>query len=134
MRCKIRKKVAVFREMSSLQPSISVNLISTQPPPSFRNRVAVHLQKNLDRQRLKRIAHKLSSTAAPEVVAAAERKGSTQGSRTGGLLGSLPGQLPASIPRQKSPGEIEAEATGNGADDDEYEYYDEEEEEASGDK
>ena len=94
--------------------------------------MAVHLQKNLDRQRLKRIAHKLSSTAAPEVVAA-ERKGSTQGSRTGGLLGSLPGQLPASIPRQKSPGEIEAEATGNG-DDDEYEYYEEEEEEASGDK
>ena len=94
--------------------------------------MAVHLQKNLDRQRLKRIAHKLSSTAAPEVVAAAaERKGSTQGSRTGGLLGSLPGQLPASIPRQKSPGEIEAEAAGIG---DDGEYYDEEEEEASGDK
>jgi len=53
-----------------------------------RNRVAVHLQKNLDRQRLKRIAHKLSSTTAPEVVA--ERKASTQGSRTGGLLGGLP--------------------------------------------
>ena len=113
-----------------------LRLISSQPLSSSpRNRVAVHLQKNLDRQRLKRIAHKLSSTAAPEVVA--ERKGSTQGSRTGGLLGSLPGQLPASIPRQKSPGEIEAEAAaGNGAaDDDEYEYYDEEEEEeASGDK
>ena len=98
----------------------------------FRNRVAVHLQKNLDRQRLKRIAHKLSSTTAPEV--AAERKASTQGSRTGGLLGNLPGQL-TNIPRQKSPGEIEAEATGNGDDDDEYEYYEESEEgDASGDK
>ena len=118
--------------MSGAQHKLS--LISSQPLSSpSRNRVAVHLQKNLDRQRLKRIAHKLSSTAAPEVVA--ERKGSTQGSRTGGLLGSLPGQLPASIPRQKSPGEIEAEAAaGNGADDDEYEYYEEEEEEASGDK
>jgi len=102
-----------------------------------RNRVAVHLQKNLDRQRLKRIAHKLSSTTAPEVVLnpGAERKGSTQGSRTGGLLGSLPGQLPPNIPRQKSPGEIEADAAGNGGgDDDEYEYYEEDEDEASGDK
>ena len=99
---------------------------------SFRNRVAVHLQKNLDRQRLKRIAHKLSSTTAPEVVA--ERKASTQGSRTGGLLGGLPGQLPPNIPMQKSIGEIEADAAGNGEDDDEYEYYEEEEDEASGDK
>ena len=99
--------------------------------------MAVHLQKNLDRQRLKRIAHKLSSTTAPEVVLnpGAERKGSTQGSRTGGLLGSLPGQLPPNIPRQKSPGEIEADVAGNGGgDDDEYEYYEEDEDEASGDK
>ena len=69
----------------------------------------------------------------------AERKASTQGNRTAGILGSLPGQLP-DIPRQKSPGEIEADAkaaaAGNG-EDDEYEYYEddeEEEEEASGDK
>ena len=67
----------------------------------------MHLQKNLDRQRLKRIAHKLSSTAAPEVVA--ERKGSTQGSRTGGLLGSLPGQLPASL---RQPGDSHSSRQG----------------------
>ena len=48
-------------------------------------------------------------------------------------MGSLPGQLPPNIPRQKSPGEIEADAAGNG-DDDEYEYYEEDEDEASGDK
>ena len=41
-----------------------------------RNRVAVQLQKNLDRQRLKRIGHKISS-----------------GSRTGGYLGPLPGEI-----------------------------------------
>ncbi len=92
----------------------------------YRNRVAVQLQKNLDRQRLKRIAHKLSASGAPPVIeAAADRKASAaNGSRTGGLLGPLPGQL-SSIPRQKSPGEVEA------GDDDEYEY---EEEEESGDK
>jgi hypothetical protein len=91
----------------------------------FRNRVAVQLQKNLDRQRLKRIAHKLSTTSIPDV---AERKNSAvNGSRTGGLLGPLPGQLP-DIPRQKNMGEIEAE------NEDEYEYYEEEDEEASGEK
>jgi tropomodulin len=90
-----------------------------------RNRVAVQLQKNLDRQRLKRIAHKLS-TAGAEPEKKAVTNGSS-GSRTGGLLGALPGTL-SNIPRQKSPGEVAA------GDDDEYEYYEEEEEESGGDK
>merc|ERR1711981_945165 len=43
-----------------------------------RNRVAVQLQKNLDRVRLRRIAHKLSTAAAAKAV--------TNTSRTGGKL------------------------------------------------
>ena len=44
----------------------------------FRNRVAVQLQKNLDRVRLRRIAHKLSTAAAAKAV--------TNTSRTGGKI------------------------------------------------
>jgi hypothetical protein len=50
-----------------------------------RNRVAVQLQKNLDRVRLRRIAHKLT------------------GSRTGGFLGGLPGQLLENPRKKKEP-------------------------------
>uniref|UniRef100_A0A0K2UQS1 Tropomodulin n=1 Tax=Lepeophtheirus salmonis TaxID=72036 RepID=A0A0K2UQS1_LEPSM len=77
-----------------------------------RNRVAVQLQKNLDRIRLKRVANK--------VKAQQEQKKPTPGSKTGGYLGALPGQL-TTIPRQKS--------TSPDGDDDEYEYYDDEDEE-----
>ena len=45
---------------------------------NFRNRVAVQLQKNLDRVRLRRIAHKLSTAAAAKAV--------TNTSRTGGKI------------------------------------------------
>jgi hypothetical protein len=51
----------------------------------FRNRVAVQLQKNLDRVRLRRLAHKLT------------------GSRTGGFLGGLPGQLMENPRKKKEP-------------------------------
>ena len=78
--------------------------------------MAVQLQKNLDRVRLKRIAHKLSTTTSPKLETPA---GLTSGSRTGGFLGGNPGSL-ATIPRQKSPEEED--------DEDEYEYEDEEEE------
>jgi len=50
-----------------------------------RNRVAVQLQKNLDRVRLRRLAHKLT------------------GSRTGGFLGGLPGQLMENPRKKKEP-------------------------------
>ena len=71
---------------------------------SSRNRVAVQLQKNLDRIRLRRLAVKLSS-----------------GSRTSGFLGGLPGQLTVS-PRKKKESTPEVE-------DEDYEYYYEDEEE-----
>ncbi len=70
-----------------------------------RNRVAVQLQKNLDRVRLKRVAHKLSTGTAPTAGAAAN--GSSSGSRTGGFVGGLPGQI--SHLRQKSPEDEEEE-------------------------
>jgi len=82
-----------------------------------RNRVAVQLQKNLDRVRLRRIAHKLSTAAAAKAV--------TNTSRTGGMLGGLPGQLSA-IPRQKEM------TPASDAGSSEYEYYYEDEEEDSG--
>lgn len=82
-----------------------------------RNRVAVQLQKNLDRVRLRRIAHKLSTAAAAKAV--------TNTSRTGGMLGGLPGQL-SSIPRQKEM------TPASDAGSSEYEYYYEDEEEDSG--
>ena len=44
----------------------------------FRNRVAVQLQKNLDRVRLRRVAHKLSTAAAAKAAPASTT------SRTGG--------------------------------------------------
>ncbi len=76
---------------------------------SSRNRVAVQLQKNLDRVRLKRVAHKLSTGAAPSSVADPPKpaNGSASGSRTGGYIGALPGQI--SHLRQKSPEEEEDE-------------------------
>lgn len=83
-----------------------------------RNRVAVQLQKNLDRVRLRRIAHKLSTAAAAKAV-------TENSSRTGGFLGGLPGQLSA-IPRQKEM------TPGSEAGSSEYEYYYEDEEEDSG--
>merc|ERR1711981_295733 len=83
-----------------------------------RNRVAVQLQKNLDRVRLRRIAHKLSTAAAAKAV-------TDGGSRTGGYLGGLPGQLSA-IPRQK---ELTPASDAGSS---EYEYYYEDEEEDSG--
>ena len=81
-----------------------------------RNRVAVQLQKNLDRVRLKRVAHKLSTGENGKPEAPPQVPPGVGASRTGGFLGGLPGQL-SHIPRQKSP------------EDDEYEYEDEEEEE-----
>lgn len=79
-----------------------------------RNRVAVQLQKNLDRVRLKRVAHRISrdesqsnGNAKPEYVPVSSN-------RTGGYFGPLPGQLP---PRHKSETPED--------DDDEYEYEDE---------
>lgn len=95
-----------------------------------RNRVAVQLQKNLDRQRLKRVAHKLSSSSPLEETPQPPRESAngndasaaTSGSRTGGYFGGNPGEL-AGIARQKTPAD----------DDDEYEYYEEEDEEG-GDK
>lgn len=82
-----------------------------------RNRVAVQLQKNLDRIRLKRVAHKLQMAAAEQQKKAT----SSGGTKTGGYLGALPGQL-STIPRQKSMSPEEE-------DDDEYEYYTETDEE-----
>jgi len=84
-----------------------------------RNRVAVQLQKNLDRIRLRRVAHKLSSAAEAKAVAA------TATSRTGGFLGGLPGQLSA-IPRQKEM------TPASDAGSSEYEYYYEDDEDTSG--
>eukprot|EP00096_Caligus_rogercresseyi_P016620 TRINITY_DN936_c0_g1_i4.p1 TRINITY_DN936_c0_g1~~TRINITY_DN936_c0_g1_i4.p1 ORF type:complete len:424 (-),score=188.59 TRINITY_DN936_c0_g1_i4:1697-2968(-) len=81
-----------------------------------RNRVAVQLQKNLDRIRLKRVANKLKNP--PQETKKKPSSSSGGGSKTGGYLGALPGQL-SSIPRQNSPDE----------DEDEYEYYEDEEEE-----
>jgi len=79
-----------------------------------RNRVAVQLQKNLDRVRLKRVAHKLSS--APAATNGSPKPAPVSTNRTGGFFGPLPGQLPY---RPKSP-EEEAE--------EEEEEYEEEEE------
>ena len=92
----------------------------------FRNRVAVQLQKNLDRIRLKRVAFRLAEKqaemAAAAAAAQAERKPSiTTSSRTGGFFGPLPGQLPF---RQKTPETEEDEEEESS-----YEYEDEEEEE-----
>jgi len=81
-----------------------------------RNRVAVQLQKNLDRVRLRRVAHKLSQAQAAKAA---------EGSRTGGFLGGLPGQLPAR-PKQKEM------TPASDAGSSEYEYYYEDEEEDSG--
>merc|ERR1711981_1220390 len=83
-----------------------------------RNRVAVQLQKNLDRVRLRRVAHKLSTAAAAKAAAVST-------SRTGGYLGGLPGQL-SHIPRQKEM------TPASDAGSSEYEYYYEDEEEDSG--
>lgn len=80
-----------------------------------RNRVAVQLQKNLDRVRLKRVAHKLSTAKAAQAAST---------SRTGGFLGGLPGQL-SNIPRQKSM------TPASEAESSEYEYYYEDEEDGS---
>jgi len=80
-----------------------------------RNRVAVQLQKNLDRVRLRRVAHKLSQAQAAKAA---------EGSRTGGFLGGLPGQLPARPKKEMTP----ASDAGSS----EYEYYYEDEEEDSG--
>ena len=55
----------------------------------YSNRVAVQLQKNLDRIRLRRIAFKFA-----------------QGSRTGGFLGGLPGQLPPRRKKEPTPGKL----------------------------
>jgi hypothetical protein len=82
-----------------------------------RNRVAVQLQKNLDRVRLRRVAHKLSTAAAAKTAAA------STGSRTGGHLGGLPGQL-SHIPRQKEM------TPASDAGSSEYEYYYEDEEDS----
>jgi len=84
-----------------------------------RNRVAVQLQKNLDRVRLKRVAHKLSS--APDAKPAQP----SSSSRTSGFLGGLPGQLTNNIPRQKSM------TPASEAESSEYEYYYEDEEDGS---
>jgi len=89
-----------------------------------RNRVAVQLQKNLDRVRLKRVAHKLSAAKIPATAPAAPS--APAGSKTGGFLGGLPGQLP-NIPsrRQKSM------TPASEAESSEYEYYYEDEEDGS---
>ncbi len=87
----------------------------------LRNRVAVQLQKNLDRVRLRRVAHKLSNPEPPAKEALAKpQNGSSSGSRTGGYFAPLPGQITSGRKKQKTP-EKEEE------DDDEYEYEDEEE-------
>merc|ERR1712029_1000093 len=89
-----------------------------------RNRVAVQLQKNLDRIRLRRLAENLSKAAAE--AEAARKAAASSMSRTSGFLGGLPGQLPARQVRQKSEtpaSEAESEDPSS------YEYYDDEEEE-----
>lgn len=90
-----------------------------------RNRVAVQLQKNLDRIRLKRMAHKLSRDESQPATNGSSTNNSVpppsvSSNRTGGYFGPLPGQLPD---RHKSP-----------EDEDEYEYEDEEGEEEEGDE
>lgn len=81
-----------------------------------RNRVAVQLQKNLDRIRLRRIAFKIAGakSKAPTFTAG--------GSRTGGYIGGNPGQLMTNPRRKKEP-------TPGTEDEDEYEYYYEDEDE-----
>ena len=59
-----------------MKPDCTENIISLMKI-NFRNRVAVQLQKNLDRVRLRRIAHKLSTAAAAKAV-------TENSSRTGG--------------------------------------------------
>ncbi len=66
----------------------------------------MQLQKNLDRVRLKRVAHKLSTGSAPAPAPSANGAAST-GSRTGGFVGALPGQI--SHLRQRSPDDEEEE-------------------------
>eukprot|EP00095_Tigriopus_kingsejongensis_P001615 snap_masked-scaffold289_size220122-processed-gene-1.0 protein:Tk01615 transcript:snap_masked-scaffold289_size220122-processed-gene-1.0-mRNA-1 annotation:"tropomodulin" len=79
-----------------------------------RNRVAVQLQKNLDRVRLKRVAHRLSrDESTPVSHSNGAPPPSVSSNRTGGYFGPLPGQLPE---RHKTP-------------EDEYEYEEEEEDE-----
>lgn len=89
-----------------------------------RNRVAVQLQKNLDRVRLKRIAHKLSAAKIPPAAAPAASAAASS-SRTSGYLGGLPGQLP-NIPRRQKSMTPASEAESS-----EYEYYYEDEEDGS---
>jgi len=89
-----------------------------------RNRVAVQLQKNLDRVRLKRVAHKLNAAPKPAAADAPPKPSGSSGARTGGFLGGLPGQLP-NIPRQKSM------TPASEAESSEYEYYYEDEEDGS---
>ncbi len=93
-----------------------------QPRPTFaftlascpRNRVAVQLQKNLDRIRLQRLAERLSEKEKDSNNAG---DGGNTSNRTGGFLGSLPGQLTRLPARHKTPETEE--------DDEEYEYYEE---------
>lgn len=87
--------------------------------------MAVQLQKNLDRIRLKRMAHKLSRDESQPATNGSSTNNSVpppsvSSNRTGGYFGPLPGQLPD---RHKSP-----------EDEDEYEYEDEEGEEEEGDE
>lgn len=89
-----------------------------------RNRVAVQLQKNLDRVRLKRVAHKLSAAKIPPAAPAASSAAASS-SRTSGYLGGLPGQLPNNPRRQKSM------TPASEAESSEYEYYYEDEEDGS---
>ena len=106
-----------------------VNIDTFSPPqffnnPSYsdyvRNRVAVQLQKNLDRIRIRRLAERLAAASAPPP--APPPVAASSNSRTSGFLGGLPGQLPPRQARQKSatPAD-ESEASS-------YEYYYETEE------
>ena len=84
--------------------------------------MAVQLQKNLDRIRIRRLAERLAAASAPITPAPAPVATASSNSRTSGFLGGLPGQLPPRQARQKSatPAD-ESEASS-------YEYYYETEE------
>ena len=84
--------------------------------------MAVQLQKNLDRIRIRRLAERIAAAAAEAAAPPPPPPAPASTCRTSGLLGGLPGQLPARQVRQKSatPAD-ESEASS-------YEYYYETEE------